>query len=96
MTSSSAFKLLIVSAILFSVLDLAASGQDVKADSKEIQNITLLEEVDRLDELKDMLADRLMQIDQIRSELGGRERSCSAKDQECRPYYRVSHGQATF
>jgi hypothetical protein len=75
--------------ILLALLGVAASGKNAKSESKQVQNITLTDAEDRLDELKEMLTDRLMQIDSIRSELGGREASCSAQDQECSAYYRV-------
>eukprot|EP00292_Cryptomonas_paramecium_P022394 CAMPEP_0113662244 /NCGR_PEP_ID=MMETSP0038_2-20120614/459_1 /TAXON_ID=2898 /ORGANISM="Cryptomonas paramecium" /LENGTH=191 /DNA_ID=CAMNT_0000577099 /DNA_START=39 /DNA_END=610 /DNA_ORIENTATION=- /assembly_acc=CAM_ASM_000170 len=52
------------------------------------KNITLEEAESRLEDLKVMLAEKLMLVDQIRSDLTGRETSCSSKDQECHNYYR--------
>ncbi len=68
---------------------LGVSAQESKNDTKQPQNITLTIAENRLAELKGLLSDRLMKVDQIRSELGGRETSCSAQDQECSLYYRV-------
>jgi hypothetical protein len=66
-----------------------ASAHESKNDTKQPQNITLQVAENRLAELRSLLTDRLMKVDQIRSELGGRETSCSAQDQECSLYYRV-------
>ena len=85
--------ILFVFLAFFLIANLAGSVQmndSKKTDSnRRVKNITLNDAEDRLDELNEMLTQRLMQIDQIRSELGGRETSCSAKDHECSIYYRV-------
>jgi hypothetical protein len=86
------FELVIVIAALVSYGASAQESKKVKAQniSKLPQNITLTFAEDQLAELKSLLTDRLMKVDQIRSELGGRETSCSAQDQECSLYYRVT------
>ncbi len=77
-------------AVIAVLVIFGASAQESKNDTKQPQNITLTVAEDRLAELKGLLTDRLMKVDQIRSELGGRETSCSAQDQECSLYYRVT------
>lgn len=77
-------------AVLACSVGVVASGHDVKSENKHPKNISLSEAEERLTELKDLLTDRLMQIDQIRSELGGRKTSCTSQDQECSAYYRVT------
>ena len=93
MASSSGSNFFILFVFLALIANLAGSVQmndSKKTDSnRRVKNITLNDAEDRLDELNEMLTQRLMQIDQIRSELGGRETSCSAKDHECSIYYRV-------